>query len=229
MAAYPLQSSHQTKSYPNNSKGIKKFIGSFTNADCHCVLEATGNYGTLLLYMLSEKDIAVSLANPKQIKHFARMMMTVTKTDHVDAKLIALYGDKMQPPIYKMPTETIVLLKQKKVILRQLKKQLTSLNNLRESFDVLPKVDKGSIRVLDKTAGFIEKQILEVETELSGIAEEVFGEQIKPLTSIKGIGATLATSLIISTGGSINFRTQNSCQDILVFARLINNLVPPSI
>ncbi len=82
------------------------------------------------------------------------MKMAVAKTDFVDAKLIALYGEKMQPPVYEMPTETIVLLKQKKVILRQLKKQLTSLNNLKESFNVLPKVDKGSsIRVLDKTAG----------------------------------------------------------------------------
>jgi len=210
VAAYPLQSGYQTKSYPNDSKGVKKFIGSLSNADYHCVLEATGNYGTLLLYMLSEQDIAVSLVNPKQIKYFARMMMAVTKTDHVDAKLIALYGEKMQPPIYEMPTETIVLLKQKKVILRQLKKQLTSLNNLKESFNVLPKVDKGSIRVLDKTAGFIEKQILEVETELSGIAKEVFGERIKSLTSIKGIGITLATSLIISTGGFSQF--QNSKQ-----------------
>lgn len=210
VAAYPLESGHQTKSYPNDSKGVKKFISSLSNAEYHCVLEATGNYGTLLLYMLSEKDIAVSLVNPKQIKYFARMMMAVTKTDHVDAKLIALYGEKMQPPIYQMPTETIVLLKQKKVILRQLKKQLTSLNNLKESFNVLPKVDKDSLRVLDKTAGFIEKQISEVETELSGIAKEVFGEQIKSLTSIKGIGITLATSLIISTGGFSQF--QNSKQ-----------------
>ncbi len=210
VAACPVQNGYQTKSYPNDAKGVKKFIGSFTNAEHHCVLEATGNYGALLLYMLSEQDIAVSLVNPKQIKHFARMMMTVTKTDQVDAGLIALYGEKMQPPIYKMPTETIVLLKQKKVILRQLKKQLTSLSNLKESFNVLPKVDKNSIRVLDKTARFIEKQISEVETELSGIAKEAFGEQIKSLTSIKGIGVTLATSLIISTGGFSQF--QNSKQ-----------------
>lgn len=210
VAAYPLQNGYQTKSYPNDAKGVKKFISSLLNADYHCVLEATGNYGTLVLYMLSEQDIAVSLVNPKQIKYFARMMMAVTKTDFVDAKLIALYGEKMQPPIYEMPTETIILLKQKKVILRQLKKQLTSLSNLRESFKVLPKVDKGSLQVLDKTARFIEKQISEIESELSGIAKEVFGEQIKSLTSIKGIGITLATSLIISTGGFSQF--QNSKQ-----------------
>lgn len=48
--------------------------------------------------MLSEQEIAVSLVNPKQVKHFDRMMMAVTKTDEVDAKLIALYGGENTAP-----------------------------------------------------------------------------------------------------------------------------------
>jgi len=42
---------------------------------------------------------------PKQIKHFSRMMMPVTKTDEKDAYMIAMYGEKMNPPIYKMPSQ----------------------------------------------------------------------------------------------------------------------------
>lgn len=90
VAAYPQSSGYQTKSYSNDLKGVKKFIDSFLHEDYHYVLEATGNYCTLLLYMLSKQGIAVSLINPKQIKHFARMMLTVTKTDHADAKLIGI-------------------------------------------------------------------------------------------------------------------------------------------
>jgi len=76
-------------------------------------MEATGNYGFLLLYLLDKANIAASLVNPKQIKHFARMMMTVTKTDAKDACLIAMYGEKMSPPVYKMPSQAILMLKQK--------------------------------------------------------------------------------------------------------------------
>ena len=104
VAAYPQLKGYQTQTYTNDVKGIKKFINSFIAAEYHCLLEATGNYGTLLLYMLCEQNIAVSLVNPKEVKHFARMMLTVTKTDDVDAKLIAMYGEKMTPPMYKMPT-----------------------------------------------------------------------------------------------------------------------------
>jgi transposase len=204
VAAYPQSKGYQTQTYTNDVKGVKKFINSIASPDYHCVLEATGN-GTLLLYMLCEQNLAVSLVNPKQVKHFARMMMTVTKTDDVDAKLIALYGEKMTPSIYKMPTQAVILMKQKKVVLRQLKKQLTSLTNLRGSFDALPQIDKTGLMVLNKTIKFIEKQIVNLEADITNIANEEFSKQIKSLTSIKGIGLTLATSLIVSTGGFTQF------------------------
>lgn len=205
VAAYPQLKGYQTQTYTNDVKGVKKFINSFITAEYHCVLEATGNYGTLLLYMLCEQNVAVSLVNPKQVKHFARMMMTVTKTDDVDAKLIAMYGEKMTPFIYKMPTQTIILMKQKKVVLRQLKKQLTSLTNLRGAFDALPQIDKNGLLVLNKTVKFMEKQVAVLEADIANIAEQEFSKQIKSLTSIKGIGLTLATSLIVSTGGFTQF------------------------
>ena len=44
----------------------------------------------------------------KQIKHFSRMMMPVTKTDEKDAYMIAMYGEKMNPPIYKMPSQATI-------------------------------------------------------------------------------------------------------------------------
>jgi transposase len=205
VAAYPQLNGYKTQTYNNDLKGVKKFIGSLPETGHHCVLEATGNYGTLLLYLLCNHNVAVSLVNPKQIKHFARMMMAVTKTDHVDAKLIAQYGEKMTPAIFKMPSDAIILMKQKRVVLRQFKKQLTSLTNLRGSFDVLPNTDKSSLSALNRTIKFVQKQILELQADLSNVANEQFSTQIKSLTSIKGIGLTLATSLIISTGGFTQF------------------------
>ena len=131
VAAYPTVSGYRTRTYPNTVKGIRSFTGSLCVSEHHCVMEATGNYGFLLLYLLDRQGIAASMVNPKQIKHFSRMMMTVTKTDTKDACLIAMYGVKMNPPAYKMPSETLMLLKQKKTIIRQLKKQLTASKNLK--------------------------------------------------------------------------------------------------
>lgn len=201
VAAFPKVSGYQTCTYPNTIKGIKKFIGSLSVAEHQCVMEATGNYGFLLLYLLDRQGIATSMVNPKQIKHFSRMMMTVTKTDTKDACMIAMYGEKINPPLYKMPSETVMLLKQKKTIIRQLKKQLIAIKNLKGSLIVLPYQDRNGINVLDKTISFLASQIESLESELADLASSEFDKQIKLLTSIKGIGITLATALIIATGG----------------------------
>ena len=160
----------------------------------------------LLLYLIHQNGIAVSFAPPKkQIKHFSRMMMPVTKTDEKDAYMIAMYGEKMNPPIYKMPSQAILLLKQKKTVIRQLRKQLVASKNLRESLVVLPYRDKACVRTLDKTIDFLTKQIEQLETELADIASSEFDKQLKALTSIKGTGITLATALILTTGGFTYF------------------------
>ena len=45
------------------------------------MLEATGNYSSLLVYILSRANITGSLENPLKIKNFARVMLSVTKTN----------------------------------------------------------------------------------------------------------------------------------------------------
>ena len=182
VAAFPIVSGYQTHTYPNTAKGIRKFIGSLSVTEHHCVMEATGNYGFLLLYLLERQGIAASMVNPKQIKHFSRMMLTVTKTDTKDACMIAMYGEKMNPPVYKMPSETIMLLKQKKTIIRQLKKQLIATRNLKSSLDVLPFHDKNGMKALNKTISFLASQVEALESELADLASSEFDKQVKLLT-----------------------------------------------
>lgn len=100
-----------------------------------------------------------------------------------------------------MPSEAVMLLKQKKTIIRQLKKQLTASKNLKSSLVVLPFQDKNGMKALDKTISFLASQIESLESELADLASSEFDRQVKLLTSIKGIGITLATALIVATGG----------------------------
>ena len=79
VAAYPSAKGYRTQTFPNTAAGVRKFIATLSVAEHHCVIEAPGNYGFLLLYLLHQSGIAVSLVNPKQIKHFARMMMAVRR------------------------------------------------------------------------------------------------------------------------------------------------------
>jgi len=201
VVAYPFKNGFDIFEFNNNSKGIKKFIDTLDAKDSHCILEATGTYSSLIVYMLCSVSIPVSVVNPKQIKHFAKMMLSVTKTDKLDAKLICMYGQKMNPPLYKVPSVAIQTLRQQRTLLRQLKKQLHMLKNVQESFNALPLKDSKSSRIMLKTMVFLEKQINELETEMGEITKKEFKAQFESLSSIKGIGPVIATSLIMSTGG----------------------------
>ena len=204
VVAYPRKSGYTTKTFMNDTKGVRSFITSLPE-DCHCVMEATGNYSMLLLYLLQQAGIPTSMENPQKIKHFSRAMMTVTKTDEIDAKLIAMYGEKMNPAPYKIPSESIMLLKQKRTVLRQLKKQLTAMSNLQHSLSVLPKQDPTAKVATEQTIKFLRKQISKLEEEITNLSNKEFKRQMELLTSIKGIGESIASALITATGGFANF------------------------
>ena len=205
VVAYSSAKSSETKTFKNTTKGIREFIRTISPEENHCVLEATGNYSMLLVYLLSKAGFTVSMENPLKIKNFARVMLSVVKTDEIDARLIALYGERMQPAPFKLRSDSLLLLKQKRTVLRQLKKQLTANRNLEGSLKILPFIDSKCKKVLEKTIKFLEKQIEEMEEELTSLAEIEYKKQMDLLTSIKGIGATLAAALIIATGGFTYF------------------------
>ena len=205
VVAYSSAKTSKTATFKTTTKGIYEFIKTISVSEHHCVLEATGNYSALLVYMLSESGFIVSLENPLKIKSFSRVMLSVVKTDEIDARLIALYGEKMQPAPYKLRSKTILVLKQKRTVLRQLKKQLVATRNLKGSMEVLPVFDSKCKKTIEKTIEFLEKQIKNMEEELASLAQNEFKKQMDLLTSIKGIGVTLATALIITTGGFTYF------------------------
>ncbi len=205
VVSYSSARTGRTKTFKNTVKGVHEFIQTISEAEHHCVLEATGNYSALLVYLLSEAGITVSLENPLKIKNFARAMLTVTKTDEIDARLIALYGERMQPVPYKLRSDSILVLKQKRTVLRQLKKQLVATRNLKGSLEVLPSFDPECKKTIEKTIAFLEKQIKAMEEKITSLARGEYKKQMDLLTSIKGIGVTLAAALIVATGGFTYF------------------------
>ena len=106
MVAYPQQNGgYKTREFKNTAKGVHEFIHTL-GTDDHCVMEATGNYSYLLLYLLNHANITTSMENALKVKNFARTMLSVTKTDKADAQLLSLYGERMRPAPFKLPSES---------------------------------------------------------------------------------------------------------------------------
>ena len=85
VAAYPSTNGNPTKTFPNTTARMRELIGTLAVAEHHCVMEATSNYGCCCTCYIRTVLPSVLPPPKKQIKHFSRMMMPVTKTDEKDA------------------------------------------------------------------------------------------------------------------------------------------------
>ena len=85
VVAYSSDKGGEIRTFNNTTAGIRQFIGTLPkDGSIHCVMEATGNYSALLLYMLNVAGITVSMENPLKVKNFAKALLSTVKTDKSD-------------------------------------------------------------------------------------------------------------------------------------------------
>jgi transposase len=73
----------------------------------HACMEATGTYGERLALFLHEAGHSVSVVNPAAVKAFAGSRLSRTKTDKVDAELIARFTVAQQPLRWSPPAPEV--------------------------------------------------------------------------------------------------------------------------
>jgi transposase len=89
--------------FPNNATGFEQLRQWLTRQgveQVHACLEATGTYSEPLAFYLHEAGQIVSLINPAAVKAFAQSRLSRTKTDKVDAGLIARFTVAQAPPAW---------------------------------------------------------------------------------------------------------------------------------
>jgi len=97
----------RSKVVENNSKGFKaltEWLEKHGATTVHVCMEATGVYWEGVAEYLATQGMAVSVVNPAQIKAFGASRMVRTKTDKVDAKLIAEFCFERRPDPWLAPT-----------------------------------------------------------------------------------------------------------------------------
>jgi transposase len=91
------------KLFPNTASGfeqLREWLSKQRVERVHACLEATGTYGDSLSLFLHQAGHTVSVINPAAIKAFAASRLSRTKTDRVDAELIARFGLAQAPPAW---------------------------------------------------------------------------------------------------------------------------------
>ena len=205
------------KAFPNNSRGfeqLSKWLQGLRVMELHACMESTGVYGEELAEYLYDQGFSVSVVNPARIKGFAQSELIRSKTDKVDASLIARFCSAMNPSLW---TPDPMEIRELRSLVRRVDALLgmrqQELNRLEVSNDILKKPIRGHIRYLSRQIESLKKEInkhIDRNPELR--------DKRKLLESIPGVGeATI--HIVLSHFASIEkFRDAKSLTSFLGIA-----------
>lgn len=82
----------------NDEEGIQALVEELRARPCGLiVLEATGGFETPVTTALAASALPVVVINPRQARDFARAMGQLAKTDRLDARVLALFAERVRP------------------------------------------------------------------------------------------------------------------------------------
>lgn len=192
------------RNFPNRPAGFRQLLKWVKETRLnfqaiHVCLEATGVYGQRLVHFLqSRTDWTVSVVNPAQVKAFGQAQLARTKTDGVDAFLLAAFAAACHPrPFVPEPPELRELkaLGQRLATLKTfLQEEQNRLSTLQEALEASPVVQR-SIR---QSVAQTKKQIDSLQKEIRKYLDRHPDRkgQVELLRSIPGIGELSAVYLL---------------------------------
>ena len=81
----------------NTPEALQAWIARLPSRHVLVVFEATGHYAAALRQALTEAGLPHARINPEQARDFARAMGRRAKTDPLDARMLAAFGQRMAP------------------------------------------------------------------------------------------------------------------------------------
>src|SRR5512139_3178623 len=146
----------KNKSFKNTKEGFEAlalWLEKLGISQVQACLEATGNYGEDLAIYLHEAGYLVSMVNPARIKGFAQSELIRTKTDKMDAGIIARFCLAMKPEPWIPPLPEIR-------ILRALVRRADSLiDMLTQEKNRLGTAHESVIPLIKEHMGYLNKEI----------------------------------------------------------------------
>ena len=157
------------------------------------VMEATGGYETRVATFLGGAGFRVAVVNPRQVRHFAKALNKLAKTDRIDARVLAEFGLRVEPQIRPLPdkeTRELAELVSRRTQLVSMRTQ--EKNRLEGTTGAMRERIKVHIRWLDE-----EIAKLDVETTAGLRASQAWCARRELLLAVPGMGPQTALALIV--------------------------------
>lgn len=177
----------------NNASGIKQALQRFKQIKPdRIVIEATGRMEIPFFIAATKAGLPVVVANPTRIRRFAAAAGRLAKTDQLDARDIAHYGEALKPDPTLLKNEKVRLISDLLVRRSQLV-EMRSMEKNRAS--ILPKSLQASVRRHIKQ---LSDELTRIEKQIDQAIDKVpeWAQKRDLLMSVNGVGKVLAYTLL---------------------------------
>lgn len=172
------------KNQPGGFSGLSKWLDKQPSDSVHVCMEATGVYGEPLAEHLHDHGFVVSMVNPARVKGFAQSELRRSKTDKLDAGLIARFCATMHPePWQPLPAEVRKL--------RDLVRRLEALQEMRQQERNRLEAASGIIlEQLERHLAFLDEEIRQTKAAINQHIDNHpdLKQRKRLLESIPGVG-----------------------------------------
>ncbi len=167
------------------------------------VLEATGVYHEGVAHHLKEGGFAVIVTLPNKSKNYARSLNVKTKTDSVDAQVLARMGLERKMDIWHGPSGTLRTLKRLVRERDALLEHKTAVANQLHATCHEHQANRHTIQRRGQLIAFVSKQIAAVEAQIAQVLNEDANlkERIDNVCTIKGVGVLTAVCVVAEANG----------------------------
>jgi transposase len=183
----------QEKQFSNAKDGIAQLVKQMLDLQAELiVVEATGGYQRNVVEALFHAGLAVAVVNPARVRQFARASGLLAKTDKLDAEVLAVFGQRMQPRRYEGKSEA--------------EKQLSALLVRRKQLEEMLKAEQNRLRTSSPSLrGSVERMIAHLKEEKKRLEEQIeqflkeqkaWQEQREILCSAPGVGKVTSATLL---------------------------------
>jgi transposase len=182
---------------PNDEAGIKRLTEQLgSSAPTLIVLEATGGYEIPCAAALAAAGLPVAVVNPRQARDFAKSTGQLAKTDRIDAGVLALFAERIQPTPRIIADEATRDLEAVLTRRRQLLDMLQAERN--RLSQVLGRNQAPVKKSLKKHIAYLEREIAIADTDMGEMVRQspMWRERDDLLQSVPGIGPVVARTLL---------------------------------
>jgi transposase len=156
------------------------------------VVESTGGLEMALITELYAVGLPFALVHPARVRDFARSIGLLAKTDKLDARLLARFGEAIKPPLSRLPGEAEQYLNALMLRRRQLLDILVDEKNHLASTRL-------SLRsMVEEHITWLQEEVAELDQQIDDQIRQIphFKAKEAILRSAKGVGPVLCAKLL---------------------------------